>query len=511
MITYDQINKLKPPEKIPVGIEGFDFISQGGLPKGRATLVTGTSGSGKTFFSIELLMRSITQFDRPCVFVTMEEPIEDVVKNVLKLDWDLPKFVKDKKLALIDISYNISEGVEVGNFNLKGLIIQIKYAAEQVNAKVVVIDSIAALFHQYENFRIIRREINSVINELKKIGLTIVITAERLSNYDALSRYGIEEFVVDNVIILRSALENEKVRRTIQILKMRGDVHAHGEFPLIISTNGLKILTLSSIELKQSSSNVRYSSGDKTLDAMTGGGIFKDSIILVNGPTGTGKTLLCANFIQVTCYNNEKAIIFAYEESRDQLIRNALSFGVDFEKWEQKGLLKLICIYPESMSLEEHLLSIRKNIDEFKPKRLVIDSLSALDRIGSDRHFREFVIGLTSYAKKEEVCSIMTSTTPTLAGVNSITEYHISTITDAIILLRYVEVNGSMKRGITIIKMRGSQHEKEIREFEIDNTGIHIGNAFKNMQNIILGVPSGSGVPETERLQQLFEEGRKHA
>jgi len=498
---------LSSPEKIPIGIEGFEHITQGGLPKGRATLVTGTSGSGKTFFSIELTVSCITKFNRPCVFVSMEEPIEEIVKNFIKLDWNLAQCVKEKKLALIDMSYHVSNGIEVGDFNLKGLLVQIKYAVEQVKAQFVIIDSIAALFYQYENIRIIRREIHSLINELKNKGMTVIITAERLDNYDSVSRFGIEEFVVDNVIILRSILEDEKIRRTIQILKMRGDVHAQGEFPFIISKKGMNILTLSSIELKQSSSNVRLSFGNKTLDKMTGGGIFKDSIILVNGPTGTGKTLLCATFVQVACQTNEKVIIFAYEESRQQLIRNAQSFGVDFEAWELKGLLKIVCAYPEIMSLEEHLLSIRKNIDEFSPQRLIIDSISAIERVGSERNFREFVIGLTSYVKKVEICSLMASTTAGLAGASSITDYHISTITDAIILLRYLEINGMMKRGIAVIKMRGSQHEKEIREFEINDNGVHIGKPFKNMQNIILGIPSSAGIPETEKLKQLFDEG----
>ena len=507
MINYDQIKNLSPPEKIPIGIEGFDYITQGGLPKGRATLITGTSGSGKTFFSIELLKRSITQFKRPCVFITMEETIEDIVKNFIKLKWEMAQFVKDEKLALIDMSYNANNEIELGDFNLKGMIIQIKYAVEKVKAQFVIIDSIASVFHQYENKRIIRREINTIINELKKMGLTIIITAERLKNYDDVSRYGIEEFVTDNVIILRSVLEGEKIRRTIQILKMRGDSHVNGEFPIIITPNGIKILTLSAIELKMSSSNIRFSSGNKMLDTMTGGGIFKDSIIFVSGPTGIGKTLLCATFVNESCKNNEKVIVFAYEESRQQLLRNALSFGIDFEKWEKKGLLKIHSVYPEIMSLEEHLLSIKLMIDEFKPQCLIMDSISIMERIASSRNFREFIIGLTSHVKKEEICSILTSTTTTLTGGNSITEHHICTITDTIFLMRYVEINGIMRRGIVVIKMRGSQHEKEIREFEIDTNGLHIGKPFTNMQNIILGIPTGVSIPETEKLKQLFGEG----
>ncbi|NJN45674.1 MAG: hypothetical protein HC808_03370 [Candidatus Competibacteraceae bacterium] len=147
---------------------------------------------------------------------------------------------------------------------------------------------------------------------------------------------------------------------------------------------------------------------------------------------------------------------------------------------------------------------IQREIEDFRPQRLIMDSISAMERVGPVRYFREFVIGLTSYAKQEEVCSLFTSTTPKLSGGDSITEAHISTITDAIILLRYVEVNGMLRRGIAVIKMRGSQHDKRIHEFTIDDQGLHIGVPFTNVQNIILGVPSATMPTESEQLGGIF-------
>ena len=507
MLDLEKLANLRPSKKIPTGIEGFEHISQGGLPQGRATLVTGSSGSGKTLFCTEFLYRSITEFDRPCVYVTMEEPIEDVVKNVLDLGWGLADFAKEGKLGLIDASMEAFAGEEIGAFNLKGLISQIKVAIEKINAEILLIDSIGALFHHFHDERTIRREILRIVNTFKKMDVTVILTSERLDEYGHISRHGVEEFVADNVIILRSVLEEESVRRTIQILKMRGNPHIKGEFPITISYTGLSIMALSAMELKQSSSNVRCSFGNKRLDEMTNGGIFRDSILLVSGPTGGGKTLMCATFVEEACRNDEKILIFAYEESRQQLMRNAHSWGIDFEKWEKKGLLKVICHYPEAFGLEEHLLMIQREIIAFKPRRLVMDSVSAMERVSTVRNFREFVIGLTSFVKQEEVCSLFTSTTPRLSGGDSITEAHISTITDIIILLRYVEVGGAMRRGLAVIKMRGSQHEKEIREFEIDQFGMHIGEPFKNVQNIILGVPQTSGMPEVDRLEEMFAHG----
>jgi circadian clock protein KaiC len=213
---------------------------------------------------------------------------------------------------------------------------------------------------------------------------------------------------------------------------------------------------------------------------MCDGGFFRDSIILVSGATGAGKTLMSTEFL-AAAQAPERCLLFAYEESRDQLIRNATGWGLNFEEMEQDGRLRILCEYPETLGLEDHLVKMKGVIEEFKPTRIAIDSLSALERGSTLKSFREFVIGLTSYIKGQEIAGLFTSVTPSLMGGTSITEAHISTITDSIILLRYVEMFGEIGRGIAVLKMRGSAHDKEIREFTIDGEGMHIGNPFRNV------------------------------
>ena len=272
-------------------------------------------------------------------------------------------------------------------------------------------------------------------------------------------------------------------------------MHQKGEYPFtIIPGRGLVVIPLSAIELKQKSSNLRITSGKEELDRMCGGGFFRDSIILVSGATGTGKTLMATEFIDAGAQNSEKCLYFGFEESREQLFRNASGWGIDFVTKEKQGLLSVVCVYPEVMGLEDHLLQIKQHLDHFKPNRVVIDSLSALERVSSSKGFREFVVGLTSFIKHQEIAGFFTSTTPTLMGGTSITEAHISTITDSIILLRYVELFGEMRRGLTILKMRGSEHEKRIREFTIDGNGMHIDKPFHDVSGILAGYPS-CGVP----------------
>jgi circadian clock protein KaiC len=165
----------------------------------------------------------------------------------------------------------------------------------------------------------------------------------------------------------------------------------------------------------------------------------------------------------------------------------------------------VVCLYPEAQSLPDHLLMIRELVEEFDPQRLAIDSLSALERSGTPRAFREFVIGITSFIKHEEITGLFTSTTASLMGGSSITETHISTLTDSIILLRYVEMFGEMKRGITVLKMRGSMHDKDIREFSIDQDGMHLGRPFRNVTGILAGTPVHLSPGDIERIWSQFD------
>ncbi|MCF6147366.1 MAG: circadian clock protein KaiC [Candidatus Kuenenia sp.] len=498
-------------QKLATGIPGFDFISNGGLPKGRNTLITGTSGSAKTIFTVQFLAEGILQANENGVFITFEESPEDIRKNMHGLGWDIRKWESEGKWAFVDASPQIEGGVIiVGKFDLEGLLIRIKRAIDKVGAKRVSMDSLGAIFTQLSSIPIIRSELFRISVELKQMGVTSIMTAERTQEYGDISRYGVEEFVADNVIILRNVLEAEKRRRTLEILKFRGTNHQKGEYPFsVVPEKGIIVIPLSAIELKHKSSMVRISCGNDELDKMCGGGFFRDSIILVSGATGCGKTLMTTEFIAGGAKKDERCLLFAFEESSDQLFRNASGWSHDFEKMENEGKLRVVCTYPETTGLEEHLIRMKTEIDRFKPNRVAIDSLSALERISTIKGFREFVIDLTSFIKHQEIAGLFTATTPTLTGGTSVTETHISTITDSIILLRYVEMYGEMRRGITVLKMRGSAHNKDIREVTIDNHGMHIGKSFTNVSGILAGRPMQIPAGELDRINTLFTDEAK--
>ncbi|HYE30312.1 MAG TPA: circadian clock protein KaiC [Methylomirabilota bacterium] len=495
-------------EKLATKISGFDHISDGGVPLGRTTLVCGTAGSAKTVFAAQFLVEGIKQSNENGVFVTFEESAEDIRRNFLNFGWDIAKWEAENKWAFVDASPRPGEeNVVVGEFDLTALMARIEYAINKVGAKRVSMDSLGAIFGQLSDEQSVRRGLFAVSGAVKRLGVTTIMTAERTDEYGAIARYGVEEFVADNVIILRNVLEGEKRRRTIEILKYRGTNHAKGEFPFTVTSDGgIVALPLSAMELKQHSSNVRITSGNEDLDKMCDGGFFRDSIILISGATGTGKTLMASQFLAASAASNQRALLFAFEESREQFYRNAHGWGFELEKMESEGKIKIIPQYPEVMGLEDHLIVMKQAIEEFKPMRVAVDSLSALERISTTRSFREFVLGLTSHIKHQEIAGLFTSTTPSLLGGTSVTEAHISTITDSIILLRYVEMYGEMRRGLTVLKMRGSMHDKDIREFTIDLKGMHIGKPFRQVTGILSGSPRHTSVNELDALGGLFSD-----
>ena len=489
--------------KIRTGVEGFDDISHGGLPIGRTTLVSGTSGTGKTMFCVQFVYNGITQFNEPGIFVTFEEPPADIIKNAYSFGWDLQELIDQDKLFILDASPE-PEGYDVaGEFDLSALIERIQYAIHKYKATRVAVDTVTAVFHQYDASDVVRRELFRLSARLKSCKVTTVMSTERMEEYGAIARFGVEEFVSDNVVIVRNVLEGEKRRRTIEILKLRGTTHMKGEYPFTMTHEGINIFPLGAMQLTQRSSNVRVSSGVPKLDEMCGGGFFRDSIILATGATGTGKTSLVSKFLEEGCRQGERAMLFAYEESRAQLSRNASSWGIDLESMEKNGLLKIICAYPESAGLEDHLQIIKSQIKDFKPRRLAIDSLSALARGVSPNAFRQFVIGVTGFAKQEEITGFFTNTTDQFMGSHSITESHISTITDTIILLQYVEIRGEMSRAINVFKMRGSWHDKGIREYIISGRGAEIQDSFRGFEGLISGSPTRIEFNETSDLSRI--------
>jgi len=464
-------------DKLLLGISGFDTISVGGVPLGRTTLVAGSAGSGKTLFALQFLVQGARQYDQPGVIVTFDETPAELTRNVRSLGWSLDEMIAGQKIAIVDGSPEVGdEVVETGPFDLSALLARIEHAIRSVNATRVVLDSIGALFVDFTDAHRVRRELQRVAAGLRLLNVTSLVTLEHTYDCDELEPSVLDGSFADNLVVLRNRLEHGKRRRTVEILKFRGATHHKGEYPFTIDPeHGVTVIPLAAFELAPKASEVRVSSGNVELDKMCDGGPFRASITLVSGATGTGKTLMATEFVQAALIGQERALLFAFEESRDQLFRNAQAWGIDLLKAENDGLLRVVCRYPETMGLEDHLVQMKHDIEEFRPSRIAIDSMSALESMSSVRAFREFVISVTSQLKNNEATALLTHTTRALLGADAlVTDTPVAALCDTIILLRYVEGDGALRRALTVLKMRGSMHDKAIREYEIDRAGMHI-------------------------------------
>jgi circadian clock protein KaiC len=349
----------KALQKTPTGINGFDDITGGGLPKGRPSLICGGAGSGKTLFAIEFIVRGAATYNEPGVFMAFEEKAEELSTNVASLGFDLEKLQKEKKLKIDHVHIDKTEIEETGEYDLDGLFIRLDHAIKSIGAKRVVLDKIENLFSGLENQAVLRAELRRLFGWLKDKGITTIITGEK--GEGTLTRQGLEEYVSDCVVLLDHRVTNQISTRLLRIIKYRGSVHGTNEYPFLIDEDGISVLPITSLKLNNSVTSQRISSGVPALDEMLGGkGFYRGSSILVSGTAGTGKTSIAAHFAHETCKRKERCIYFAFEESPHQIMRNMLSIGIDLKADIDKGLLEMHAARPTLYGLEMHLVEIHK-------------------------------------------------------------------------------------------------------------------------------------------------------
>jgi circadian clock protein KaiC len=493
--------------RLPTGIAGFDDVSQGGLPANSVTLVAGTAGSGKTVLALQFLAEGVRRFGQPGVFVTFGEPARKLRWFTGEFAWEVPAWELDGRWTFIESAPGPEDKTAVvgGHFDLTVLLNGITEAVERTGAQRVAIDSLNVLFARFEDSAAVRDGLVRITSRLERLGVTAVMTIGRDREADHVTPMGVEEYVADNLIILRNELEEETRRRTLEVLKFRGTRHRQGKFPFAITREqGIVVIPLSA-QLDQPTSSGRISSGIPAFDEMCGGGLFQDAVTLVSGSTGTGKTSVAMQFALEGAQQGEPALVVGFEESRDQMLRAVSGWPYDVAALEADGKLRFLIDYPEVRTFEEHLVHIQGAVEDLGATRLVLDSLTSLRRGGPERSFREFTIGLTAYLKQREVSGLLTTGQASLAGQElTATQEHVSSLTDAIVMLRYIEVYGELKRGITVLKVRGSGHDKTIREYTIGPNGIEIGSPLRTTTGIMSGRPSQLDATESARLTDIF-------
>lgn len=519
-----QHRRARPLEglrKDRTGIPGFDEITHGGLPAGRPTLICGSAGAGKTLFAMEFLVRGATLFNEPGVFMSFEETDQELATNVASLGFDLQQLIAAKKVRLDYVFIERSEIEETGEYDLEGLFLRLDDAINSIGAKRVVLDTLEVLFAALPNEAIIRAELRRLFRWLKEKGVTALITGERGDG--RLTRYGLEEYVADCVVLLDHRVQNQISTRRMRIVKYRGTSHGTNEYPFLIDDKGFSVLPITSLGLSHKASTERVSSGIKRLDTMLGGeGFYRGSSILVSGTAGTGKSTLGAHFIEAACARGEKALFFAFEESQDQIIRNMRSIGVDLEKFVKRGLLKFHNARPSSSGLEVHLAIMHQQILDFDPAIVVVDPITNFLAVGERNETKSMLTRLIDFLKLKQITAMFTSLTGGGKDYED-SEVEVSSLMDAWVLVKNIENNGERNRGLYILKARGIPHSNQVREFLLTSHGIDLIDAYTGSDGVLMGSARSSQLAreqaaemerqqasarkerELQRKQELFE------
>jgi circadian clock protein KaiC len=478
-----KLNKNLP--KSPTGIEGFDDITLGGLPKGRPTLICGGAGCGKTLFGLEFLIRGVTQFNEPGVFMSFEETKEELVANVASLGFNLQDLIDKKKIALDHVHIERSEIEETGEFDLEGLFIRLGYAIDSIGAKRVVLDTIESLFSGLPNQLILRAELRRLFRWLKDKGVTAIITGER--GDETLTRQGLEEYVSDCVIFLDHRVTEQTSTRRLRVVKYRGTMHGTNEYPFLIDEDGFSVLPVTSLGLDHVVSNERVSSGITALDKMLEGkGYYRGSTVLVSGTAGVGKTSIAAHFAEAACKRGERVLYFCFEESSNQLVRNMLSIGIHLETWQQKGLLQFQATRPTFYGLEMHLAVTHKTVKAFKPDIVIFDPINTFAINDKENEVKTMLMRIVDFLKANQITALFTGLTSNKSMLNN-SEVGLSSLIDTHIMLRDIELNGERNRGMYVLKSRGMANSNQIREFILTDHGVELWEPYIGAKGVLTG------------------------
>ncbi len=319
-----------------------------------------------------------------------------------------------------------------------------------------------------------------------------MVTAE--TGTESFTRYGLEEYIADCVILLDHRVTEQVSTRRLRVLKYRGSAHGTNEYPFLLDEGGLAVVPITSIGLTHTASTERISSGIPGLDEMLGNrGFYRGSSILVSGTAGTGKSSFASYFANAACHRNERCLYFAFEESPSQILRNMNSVGLDLERWMKRDLLRIHARRPTSTGLEGHLATMHQMVEDFKPTTVVVDPITNLISVGDVNAVKAMLTRLIDLLKMHQITAFFTNLT--MEGMLEQTSIGISSLMDVWILLKDVEHGEQRQRIIYLLKSRGMAHSNRMQEFWLSEHGITMAppGDLLQLRNRRTGKPNEQG------------------
>jgi circadian clock protein KaiC len=477
--------------KALTGIEGFDDITHGGLPRGRATLLMGGPGSGKTLFALRFLVHGARDADEPGIFVAFEETSTRIIANCEAFGWDLAELQR-KKLFFLD-AHPSPDLIQSGSFDLRGLLAAIGAKAREMGARRIVFDALDILMALMPDESARRQEIYHLHEWLLAGGLTSLITA-KVGGGDEASSFGPQplgfmQFMVDCSVVLNHRVSLGVSQRNLRVLKYRGSGFDENESPFVIGKGGFDVaIARTQGRMNIAVSDERVSSGVERLDTMLSGGYYRGASVLITGFPGTAKTTLSGAFAEAACKRGERTMFFSFDSDAAEVIRNLASVGIRLDRFVKNGLLRVVSARTISGSAETLLVRIKTLAREHKCRCLVIDPVSTLAKVGNELTAHSVAERLIDWSKADEMTLVCTSLLDELNGQSEGgTPLQISTIADTWIHLNYLVQAGERNRGLSIIKSRGTAHSNQVRELILTDSGVTLADIYTAGGEVLMG------------------------
>jgi circadian clock protein KaiC len=482
--------KTKFPEgrstgKVETGIQGFDEITGGGLPRGRTSLIMGGPGCGKTVLALQTIINGALQRNEASIFVAFEESTRQVIANAATFGWDLQKLVEAKLLFFLDASI-YPDVLQSGQFDLIGLLALLQAKAEEIHATQIVFDGIDILLDLLDDPALERRELYRLRDWFAFAEYTGILT-QKITGTGADLRYGFVQFMVDCVVVLRHLVSEGSAFRNVRVVKYRGSNFWGDEFPISITAEGLLVTNRGPTEFTYEVTSERISSGLPRLDTMLNGGYYRGSNILISGAPGTAKSTLSGLFAPTACERGERTLYVSFDEGAAQIVRNLRSVGIQLGPHVTSGLLKMYSTRTRGPNFDDQYSALRAQVRAHKPRCVIIDPLSALSTKLSHVASADAAQQFLDLLKSDGITVVNTSL---LEGLNTdeVTATGISTIADTWLHLSYVVQDGERNRALTIVKSRGTGHSNQVRELTLSDEGVSLADVFVAQGKVLMGV-----------------------
>ena len=482
-----------PPIKVTksaTGIDGFDEITDGGLPSGRTTLLIGGPGSGKSIFAMQFLTHGARFCKEPGIFVAFEESPTRIIANFQSFGWNLPELIPNK-LFFLDAQPK-PDLIQSGSFDISGMLAALEAKVQQIGAKRIVFDALDIVISLLTDASLKRQEIYRLHNWLLAHELTGLITAkaggDEASAVDQ-QPFGFMQFMVDCSVMLNHRVIQGVSQRNLRVQKYRGTNFDEDESPFVIGKNGFNVAlsrTLGRGDIKIT--NERVTSGIERLDTMLGGGYFRASSVLITGFPGTAKTTLSGAFAQACCERGERTMFVSFDSDGSEVVRNLTSVGILLQRFVDNGMLRVISARTITGSAETLLVRIKTFAKEHKVRCLIIDPVSAFSKAGNESTAHDVAERLIDWSKSDGITLVCTSLLNETPGqVDGTTPLQISTLADTWIHLNYLVQAGERNRGMSIIKSRGMSHSNQVRELILSDTGITMADIYTAGGDVLMG------------------------